>query len=110
MAAKKKPPRRAHTRTRVLNIGEPRPGIDDDPSPQTRAICGDHIGFIIELSRALGETRATILRSIVDEWTNTPAGRKGRLVAAAYRRLVASNERLIEQVKDAQRRAKTPAK
>lgn len=52
-----------------------RSGIDDEPSPQTRAICGAHADTIADLARMLGQTRATILRSIIDQWTHTPEGR-----------------------------------
>ena len=58
-----------------VQVSPVRKGIDDEPSPQTRAICGEHADFVIDLARMLGQTRATILRSIVDQWAHTPEGR-----------------------------------
>lgn len=62
-----------------------RQGIDDQPSHQTKAICGAHFELICDLSKAIGETRATILRTIIARWAEGDEGTKARAVVATWR-------------------------
>lgn len=57
-----------------------RPGIDDEASPITKTICGDHYELIRELAIAIGEKRSTILRSIIDTWARSDQGDLAREV------------------------------
>lgn len=71
-----------------------RDGIDDEPTSITRALLGEHCAFVVDFARAIGQTRATIVRSIVADWIKSPTGVAAQDVVNQYRSKQAIKERL----------------
>lgn len=62
-----------------------RDGIDDEPSPVSRQLYGEHVDFYVDLARATGVKRADTARYIFDAWLRTEEGKLAALAVARYR-------------------------